>query len=224
MRQLSVTLLFSFMVLAATFAQKLPEWQNPDVVEVNREDPHATRFSFDTFDQAIEGEKNTSANYMTLNGPWKFHYSDNPAARPVDFYQTSFNDTEWDQIDVPSNWEMKGYGIPIYSNVPFEWTLSPNPPEIPTDHNPVGSYRRTFKVPAEWNDKQIYIHFGAVKSAFYLWVNGEKVGYSQGSKTPAEFNVTSYLAEGENQLAVEVYRWSDGSWLECQDFWRISGI
>ena len=224
MRQLSVTLLFCFMALATTFAQELPEWQNPDVVEVNREDPHATRFSFDTFDQAIEGVKNASSNYMTLNGPWKFHYSDNPASRPADFYQTSFNDTEWDQIDVPSNWEMKGYGIPIYSNVPFEWTLKPNPPEIPTDHNPVGSYRRTFNLPAEWNDKQIYIHFGAVKSAFYLWVNGEKVGYSQGSKTPAEFNITSYLAEGENQVAVEVYRWSDGSWLECQDFWRISGI
>jgi len=224
MRQLSVTLLFCFMALATTFAQELPEWQNPDVVEVNREDPHATRFSFDTFDQAIEGEKNASANYMTLNGPWKFHYSDNPASRPADFYQTSFNDTEWDHIDVPSNWEMKGYGIPIYSNVPFEWTLKPNPPEIPTDHNPVGSYRRSFNLPAEWNDKQIYIHFGAVKSAFYLWVNGEKVGYSQGSKTPAEFNITSYLTEGENQVAVEVYRWSDGSWLECQDFWRISGI
>jgi len=222
MQRLSVTLLFCFAAIAATFAQDLPEWQNPDVMEVNREDPHATRLSFDSFDQAIEGEKNASANYMTLNGPWKFRYSDNPGARPVNFHQINFNDSDWDHIEVPSNWEIKGYGIPIYSNHPYEWTLKPNPPEIPTDNNPVGSYRRTFKLPAEWNDKQVYIHFGAVKSAFYLWVNGEKVGYSQGST--AEFNVTSFLMEGENQIAVEVYRWSDGSWLECQDFWRISGI
>jgi len=224
MQRFSVTVLFCFMAIAATFAQKLPEWQNPDVMEVNREDPHATKFSYDTFDQAIQGEKNASANYMTLNGPWKFRMSDNPDKRPVDFYKISFNDSEWDQIEVPSNWEIKGYGIPIYSNTPYEWTLKPNPPEIPTDNNPVGSYRRTFKLSADWNDKQVYIHFGAVKSAFYLWVNGEKVGYSQGSKTPAEFNITSYVTEGENQVAVEVYRWSDGSWLECQDFWRISGI
>ncbi|MCK4879549.1 MAG: DUF4981 domain-containing protein [Bacteroidales bacterium] len=224
MQRLSFVLLFALIAITTTSAQKLPEWQNPDVVEVNREDPHATRFSFDSFQQAMEGERHTSANYLTLNGTWRFRWSDNPDARPVDFYKTAFNDSGWDNIEVPSNWEMKGYGIPIYSNHPYEWTSRPNPPEIPTDHNPVGSYRRTFNLPAEWNVKQVYIHFGAVKSAFYLWVNGEKVGYSQGSKTPAEFNITSYLREGENQVAVEVYRWSDGSWLECQDFWRISGI
>jgi beta-galactosidase len=224
MQRLSICLLFCSMTIATTYAQKLPEWQDPDVVEVNREDPHATRISFNTFDQALVGEKNASDNYMTLNGPWKFHYSDNPGTRPVDFHKTGFNDSDWDQIEVPSNWELEGYGIPIYSNTPYEWTLNPNPPEIPTDHNPVGSYRRSFKLPEGWSGKQVYIHFGAVKSAFYLWVNGMKVGYSQGSKTPAEFNITSYLSDGENQLAVEVYRWSDGSWLECQDFWRISGI
>lgn len=216
--------MFCSMTISTAFAQKLPEWQDPDVVELNREDPHATRFSFDTYHQALEGKKNASDNYMTLNGPWKFHYSENPGMRPVDFYKTGFNDSDWDLIEVPSNWELEGYGYPIYSNTPFEWTLDPNPPEIPTDYNPVGSYRRTFNLPAGWNSKQVYIHFGAVKSAFYLWVNGRKVGYSQGSKTPAEFNITPYLSDGENQLAVEVYRWSDGSWLECQDFWRISGI
>ncbi len=224
MQRLSLTLLFCFMAITASFAQNLPEWQDPDVVEVNREDPHATRFSFGTFDQAMEGEKNVSGNFMTLNGTWKFQWSDNPGVRPQSFFETDFNDSDWDLIEVPSNWEMKGYGIPIYSNIPYEWTLSPNPPEIPTDHNPVGSYRKTFNLPADWDKKQVYVHFGAVKSAFYLWVNGEKVGYSQGSKTPAEFNLTSYLKNGENQIAVEVYRWSDGSWLECQDFWRISGI
>jgi len=223
MQRLSFTMLFC-IIAATVFSQNLPEWQNPDVVEVNREDPHATRFSFDSFEQAVAGEKNTSVNFLTLNGTWSFHYADNPDARPMDFYKTDFNDSDWDQIVVPSNWELLGYGIPIYSNIPYEWTLSPNPPEIPTDHNPVGSYRRNFVLPDGWGDKQVYIHFGAVKSAFYLWVNGEKVGYSQGSKTPAEFDITKYLKEGENQVALEVYRWSDGSWLECQDFWRISGI
>ncbi len=224
MHRLSLTLLFCFMAVATTYAQKLPEWQNPEVVEVNREDPHATRFSYDSFEKARGGEKVASANYLTLNGSWRFNWSSNPATRPADFYKTSYSDSQWDMIEVPSNWEMKGYGIPIYSNIAFEWTSKPNPPEVPTDYNPVGSYRRTFNLPAGWDEKEVYIHFGAVKSAFYLWVNGEKVGYSQGSKTPAEFNVSSYLKEGENLVAVEVYRWSDGSWLECQDFWRISGI
>jgi beta-galactosidase len=224
MQRILLTLLFCLMTVTTTFAQNLPEWQNPDVVEQNREDPHATRFSYESYKMAIEGSRKTSVNYLTLNGTWKFHWSRNPAARPEAFYKTSFNDSEWKTIEVPSNWEMKGYGIPIYSNIPYEWTTNPNPPEIPTEYNPVGSYRRTFNLPEGWNKKQVYIHFGAVKSAFYLWVNGKKVGYSQGSKTPAEFNVSSYLKEGTNQLAVEVYRWSDGSWLECQDFWRISGI
>ena len=223
MHRLSLTLLFCIVTTSA-FTQKLPEWQDPDVMQVNREDPHATRFSFDSFERAIEGKKSASANYMTLNGTWKFHWSDNPGVRPQDFHRTDFDDSRWDDIEVPSNWELKGYGYPIYSNIPYEWTLSPKPPEIPSDHNPVGSYRRSFSLPSQWAGKQVYIHFGAVKSAFYLWVNGRKVGYSQGSKTPAEFNITSYLDEGENLVAVEVYRWSDGSWLECQDFWRISGI
>lgn len=224
MKRIFVILFIGFIAMASTFSQKLPEWQNPNVVEVNREDPHTTRFSYDTFEQAIAGKRDNSANFQSLNGTWKFRWSDHPDARPMNFYKRTFNDSDWDDIEVPSNWEMKGYGIPIYSNIPFEWTSEPNPPEIPTDYNPVGSYRRSFNVPSEWKSKEVYIHFGAVKSAFYLWVNGEKVGYSQGSKTPAEFNITSYLDEGENQLSVEVYRWSDGSWLECQDFWRISGI
>ena len=212
------------VAMITAFSQDLPEWQDPDVMEVNREDPHATRISYDSFDQALVGDMHSSANFMTLNGTWKFHWSDNPGDRPADFYRNGFNVSDWDDIEVPSNWELKGYGYPIYSNIPYEWTMNPNPPEIPTDYNPVGSYRRTFKIPEGWGDKQVCIHFGAVKSAFYLWVNGEKVGYSQGSKTPAEFNITSYIVDGENQVAVEVYRWSDGSWLECQDFWRISGI
>jgi len=219
-----VCLLLGSALLPFTFSQSLPEWQDPDVVQINREEAHATRFFFESEELALGGDKQHSANFQSLNGTWKFHWSPNPASRPAEFFQPRFKDKKWDDIKVPSNWELKGYGIPIYTNIPYEWTTEPNPPEVPTEHNPVGSYRKKFSVPANWGDKEVYIHFGAVKSAFYIWVNGQKVGYSQGSKTPAEFNITSYLQKGENLVAVEIYRWSDGSWLECQDFWRLSGI
>jgi beta-galactosidase len=215
---------FAFVSCFAGISQALPEWQNPDIVQVNREKAHATRFSFESSTLAKAGDMQGSSNFISLNGAWKFNWSPNPASRPLDFYKPKFKDKKWDEIQVPSNWEMKGYGIPIYTNRPYEWTTDPKPPAVPTEHNPVGSYRKYFEVPGDWDGKEVFIHFGAVKSAFYLWVNGEKVGYSQGSKTPAEFNITSFVNEGRNLVAVEVYRWSDGSWLECQDFWRISGI
>lgn len=205
-------------------AQELPAWQDPEIVQVNREMPRATMFSFENSALALAGEKEASSNFLSLNGTWKFRYSENPADRPQDFYKPRFKTDEWDQIEVPGNWEFQGYGVPIYVNKIYEWTNDPNPPEVPVDHNPVGSYRRTFTLPGDWTGKEVFIHFGAVKSGFYLWINGEKVGYSQGSKTPAEFNITQYVQPGENVVAVEVYRWSDGAWLECQDFWRVSGI
>ncbi|PID92926.1 MAG: beta-galactosidase [Bacteroidetes bacterium] len=213
MKKTVVFLAAIMLVQMVVLCQKLPEWQDIDVVEVNRELPRSTRFG---------DEVNSSI--LSLNGKWKFQFSQGLANRPVDFYVPGYNDRDWDEIEVPANWEMKGYGTPIYTNVVYEWTLKPNPPEIPVEDNEVGSYRKEVVLPAGWNGKQIFIHFGAVKSAFYLWVNGEKVGYSQGSKTPAEFNITSYVKPGKNLIAVEVYRWSDGAWLECQDFWRISGI
>lgn len=217
-------MIFTLISGLASFSQSLPEWQDPDIVQINREEPHATLFSFSDFETAFVGEERASGNVMSLNGLWKFYYSPNPASRPADFYKTSFNSRKWDDIRVPSNWELEGYGIPIYVNSDYEWTKHPNPPEVPEDENPVGSFITDFRIPPSWDGKQVFIHFGAVKSAFYLWVNGENVGYSQGSKTPAEFNITPYIKKGRNKLAVEVYRWSDGSWLECQDFWRISGI
>ena len=224
LQRTSFILLLSLFWAPITFSQSLPEWQDPDIVQVNREDPHATRFSYESREMALAGDMQGSSNFQSLNGAWKFHWSPNPHSRPVDFYEPKFKDKKWGEIQVPSNWELKGYGIPIYSNIPYEWTSDPRPPAVPTEHNPVGSYRKTFQVPGHWDGKEVYIHFGAVKSAFYLWVNGVKAGYSQGSKTPAEFNITNFLKEGPNLVAVEVYRWSDGSWLECQDFWRISGI
>ncbi|MEX2371137.1 MAG: glycoside hydrolase family 2 TIM barrel-domain containing protein [Bacteroidales bacterium] len=205
-------------------AQEMPAWQDPEIVQINRMMPGATMFSFENGTVALQGQKEASANFISLNGTWKFHYADSPAERPVDFYKKNYRVRRWNEITVPGNWEFQGFGVPIYVNIPYEWTSEPNPPEVPVAHNPVGSYRRDFSIPGTWNNKQVYIHFGAVKSAFYIWINGEKVGYSQGSKTPATFNITEYVKPGNNTVAVEVYRWSDGSWLECQDFWRVSGI
>ena len=148
-----------------------------------------------------------------------------PELRPLDFYKNNFSTDKWNDIKVPSNWEVEGYGIPIYTNTEYPFnTTNPNPPDIPDGYNPVGSYKRSFEISEKWNGKEIIVHFGAVKSAFYIWGNGKKVGYSQGSKLPAEFNITDFVKSGKNTIALEVYRWSDGSYLECQDFWRISGI
>jgi len=212
------------MAFASSFAQQKPEWNDPSVVQVNKENPHATLFPFENKALALAVDRTKSSNFLLLNGEWFFHYSDNPAQRPAEFYKQDFDVSGWDKIAVPSNWELKGYGIPIYVNTTYEFAPNPSPPDVPTEHNPVGSYKRSFTLPENFEGKEIFIHLGAVKSAFYIWINGQKVGYSQDSKTPAEFNLTSYLQPGENSIALEVYRWSDGAWLECQDFWRISGI
>jgi beta-galactosidase len=202
--------------------QELPDWENPSVLEINKEAPHATLFPFESKELAAAGKKEDSEFFHLLNGEWRFNWVRSPGERPQDFYREDFDDSGWDYIPVPSNWEVQGYGVPIYLNHPYPFEK--NPPFIHHDYNPVGSYRTTFEVSEGWDGREIFLHFGAVKSAMYLWVNGERVGYSQGAKLPAEFNVTEYVRSGENTLALEVYRWSDGSYLECQDFWRISGI
>jgi len=199
-----------------------PDWENPEVVGINKEPGHCTLIPYLDIGTALKADRKASRFYKSLNGNWKFHWVSKPADRPRDFYKPSYDVNTWDQISVPSNWQMHGYGIPIYLNVPYPFP--PNPPYIPHDYNPVGSYRRQFTISDEWENRQIFLHFDGVKSAFYLWVNGRKVGYSQDSMTPAEFNITQYLKSGENTLAVEVYRWSDGSYLEDQDMWRLSGI
>jgi len=199
-----------------------PDWENPDVVGINKEPGHCTLVPYPDIETAIKADRKASGFYKSLNGNWKFHWVSKPADRPLNFYESSYDVSAWDEIPVPSNWQMHGYGIPIYLNVPYPFP--PNPPYIPHDYNPVGSYRRGFTISEEWTNRQIFLHFDGVKSAFYVWVNGQKVGYSQDSMTPAEFNITQYLKSGENILAVEVYRWSDGSYLEDQDMWRLSGI
>jgi beta-galactosidase len=218
--------LFTFIVnFTPVSAQEVPDWENPKVFEINKEAPHATFFPFESKELALTNNKNNSKYYQLLNGNWKFNWVRKPTDRPMQFHKTDFDDSGWGTIPVPGNWEVNGFGIPIYVNQPNEFKpKNPNPPDIPDDYNPVGSYRKSFYIPGNWSDRQVFLHFGAVKSAFYLWINGEKVGYSQGSKLPAEFDITQYVKPGQNQLALEVYRWCDGSYLEAQDFWRISGI
>ncbi|MDM5199434.1 glycoside hydrolase family 2 TIM barrel-domain containing protein [Fictibacillus enclensis] len=207
--------------------QENPEWNNnPETFQVNREPAHATLMPYKNVQSALKGERSKSSYYQSLNGKWNFHWSKNPAERPEDFYKEDYNIKDWDKIDVPSNWQLKGYDYPIYTNITYPWTgyEKPIPPSAPTIYNPVGSYKRSFTVPNNWNGQPVHISFQGVESAFYVWVNGKKVGYSEDSYTPAEFDITKYLKPGKNSIAVEVYRWSDGSWLEDQDFIRLSGI
>lgn len=220
------------LVVSGLCAQQ-HDWENEQVIGINKEQGHSTYVPFATIQQALSDYAEDSPYYECLNGTWKFNWSKSPDLRPLSFYKTDFDVSYWDDIDVPSDWQMKGYGKPIYTNAKYPFVK--NPPyvmsgEVPADWtknefpNPVGSYRRSFKIPDNWDGKKIYLHFAGVQSAMYVWVNGKKVGYSQGSMTPAEFDVTPYVNKGENTVAVEVYRWSDGSYLEDQDFFRLSGI
>lgn len=228
------------------FTEKEPlDWENPEVFNINRENPHATFISFNDEQTALEAIKKNSPNYISLDGKWKFNFSNTPDARPFWFFKNDYDTRDWKEIDVPSNWQMKGYDVPVYTNIPFPFVLyrkiygvrdekyneknsgrpeKIEPPYVTHDWNPVGSYKRNFTIPDEWKNKDVFLTFGAVSSAFYVWVNEELVGYSEDSKMPAEFNITKFLKKGDNSLAVEVYRWSDGSYLEDQDFWRLSGI
>ncbi|MDA3930107.1 MAG: DUF4981 domain-containing protein [Prolixibacteraceae bacterium] len=203
---------------------KQHDWENPEMIGQNKEKPHATF--------VLTSEKRNNPNVVSLNGVWKFNWSKNPDSRPIDFYKIDFDAISWDNIVVPGNWQMQGFGLPIYTNIPYPFKrdaplVTSEPPKYFSafeNRNPVGSYCTTFDVTENWNNKLVFLNFAGVKSAMYVWVNGKKVGYSQGSMTPAEFDITSFIQPGENKLAVEVYRWSDGSYLEDQDMWRLSGI
>ncbi|MFB3163826.1 glycoside hydrolase family 2 TIM barrel-domain containing protein [Neobacillus sp. 179-J 1A1 HS] len=204
-----------------------PEWNNnPEIFQLNRQNAHATLMPYETLEEALQGNRNASSYYCCLNGDWKFHFSENPDKRIRQFYETDYDDVSWNEIKVPSHWQLQGYDYPQYTNITYPWVGKEDlkPPFAPTNYNPVGQYRTSFTVPKGWEGQPVYLHFEGVESAFYVWVNGELVGYSEDTFTPAEFDVTPYLIDGENQLAVEVYRWCDSSWLEDQDFWRLSGI
>ena len=209
-------------ILSASAQAQPAEITNPEVFAINKEAPRASGMVYPDEAMALENIYDSSPFYKLLSGTWKFHWSPNPGQRPEDFYQESYHVEHWDDISVPSNWELEGYGTPIYTNVKYPFPAQP--PYIPEDDNPVGSYRRNFDIPQTWNNRKVVLHFEAGTSGMFVWVNGQKVGYSQVTKSPVEFDISSYVRAGENTLAVEVYRWTDGSYLEDQDFWRLSGI
>lgn len=226
MKKHLITGLFAALALTAN-AQSFKEWLDPEVNAVNRAPMHANYFAYESADAAMKGEKAKSANYMTLNGTWKFFWVPNADQRPIDFWKVGFNDKGWNDMQVPAVWELNGYGDPIYVNTGYAWRnqFQNNPPEVPTQNNHVGSYRREILVPADWKGKDIIAHFGSVTSNMYLWVNGRYVGYSEDSKLEAEFDLTPYLKPGqENLIAFQVFRWCDGTYLEDQDFFRFSGV
>ncbi|MGL1887952.1 MAG: DUF4981 domain-containing protein [Reichenbachiella sp.] len=218
-----IIFVIAIMSTVTCVGQAVPNWENPELFQINRAPAHADFYRYKDEISAIAGQRYyDSPLYQSLNGKWKFNWVKKPADRPIDFYKSDFNTSNWDDIEVPSNWEMKGYGIPIYTNI--KYVFPANPPFVNHEYNPVGSYKREFEVSQDWEGKDIYVHFGGVRSAMYLWVNGQFVGYNEGSKTPAEFDLTKYLKKGKNTIAVEVYRWADASYMEDQDFWRLSGI
>ncbi|MDQ2985583.1 MAG: DUF4981 domain-containing protein, partial [Armatimonadota bacterium] len=214
--------LISLFVLMSIPQQPLPDWENPQVIGINKVAPRADSVPFPSLETALRGNRESSPYWKSLNGDWKFNWVGKPADRPEDFYRTDFDDSKWKSIAVPACWEMKGYGIPIYTNI--RYPHGANPPFIPHEYNPVGSYRTVIQVPKAWDGRRTVIRFAGVYSAFYLWVNGKKVGYSEDSKGPAEFDLTEFVTSGDNLLAVEVYRWCDGSYLEDQDMFRFGGI
>lgn len=225
MRKIFLTVLVGISSLSIHASGVLKEWEDNQVTGINREDGRATFWYYPTREAALTGGYYHCPSNISLNGKWKFSFATCPDERKADFYQPAFDVSGWDEIQVPGSWPLQGYDKAIYLNHPYEFAVkNPYPPRVRHDWNPVGSFRRTFTVPHEWKDKRVVLHFGAVKSAFYVWVNGRKVGYSQDSKMQAEFDITSCLQPGENVLAVEVYRFSIGSYLECQDFWRLAGI
>ena len=217
-------------VFASAQKQPLPEWQSQYAVGLNKLAPHTYVWPYaNASDIEKPGGYEQSPYYMSLNGKWKFHWVKNPDNRPKDFYQPSYYTGGWADINVPGNWERQGYGTAIYVNETYEFddrmfNFKKNPPLVPHAENEVGSYRRTFKVPADWKGRRVVLCCEGVISFYYVWVNGKLLGYNQGSKTAAEWDITEVLTEGENVVALEVYRWSSGAYLECQDMWRLSGI
>ncbi len=217
---------------ARSAAEPLKDWQNPRLTGVNNQKPHATMVicpdigTAKKIKYAENSQRVKSPWYRSLNGEWKYHYSSNHLARIPNFWLPDFDDRGWKTIPVPSNVEQHGYGIPIYVNITYPWPLPWEPPYIPENdpNNTVNSYRKTFKVPEKWDGRRTFVTFDGVNSFFYLWINGQKVGMGKDSRTPVEFDITSYLKPGENLIAVENFRWCDGSYLEDQDFWRMSGI
>ena len=226
-------LLTSSALLALPLACAAEEpWQDPAVFEINRLPIRAQTWPCPDVESASLSTYEQAPGLQCLNGPWAFRFSPDPASRPEAFFKPGFDASAWESIPVPSCWELHGHGTPLYVN--YTYPFKADPPRVMgepskgfttfAERNPVGSYRRAFTVPAEWSGRRTILHFGGVSSAYFVWVNGERAGYAEDARLPSEFDVTSLVKSGENLLAVEVYKYSDGSYLEDQDFWRLSGI
>lgn len=233
MATIKIKVLLGAAVMACTYAigQKAqvvdqlmtPPWQDPQISGINRLPARATSYSYATVDEAVGRDFKSSSRYKSLNGDWKFSWAPVPENAPVGFQNPEYDTANWNTIPVPANWELHGYGTAIYSNIDYPF-VPVDPPFTPKDDNPTGSYKTTFEVDEDWQDMQVTLTFGGVSSAYYVWVNGELLGYSEDTQLPTHFDITPYLKEGKNDLAVQVYRWSDGVYLEDQDHWRLSGI
>lgn len=221
-KKVRILALLYFICIKTVFAQDNQEWKNYKIFQINAEQPRASFMVYNSGKEALKQAYLPNPNYQLLSGNWSFKWSRNPSERPVNFFQNSFNTTNWKTIKVPADWQMEGYDEAYYTNVSYPFAA--NFPGVPEEFNPVGSYKRTFNINPNWKGQRIMLHFKGVNSAFYVWVNGKKVGYSEDSKTPAEFDITTFVKPGQNDVAVEVYRWNAGSWLEDQDMWRFSGI
>lgn len=225
--------LFAALVAASFLPQAakgqvptMTEWHDMQVNELQRLPLHTSFFAYENETLALQSDMTASRRYLSLDGQWKFLWSEHADQRPQDFYRTDFDDSEWARMTVPGLWELNGYGDPVYVNIGFAWRghFENNPPEVPVKDNHVGSYRRSIDIPSDWDGQQVIAHFGAVTSCIYLWVNGKFAGYAEDSKVAAEFDITPYLRKGRNLLAFQVFRWSDGSYCEDQDCWRLSGV
>ena len=209
-----------------TVQPSFTEWHDMSVNNVGRFPSHTSFFAYESSAAAMKGDRNASSNYLSLEGDWQFHWVANADQRPTDFFRTDFDDSSWKKMRVPGICELNGYGDPEYVNIGFAWRghFKDNPPEVPVKDNHVGSYRRTVHIPDSWDGRQVIAHFGSVTSNMYLWVNGQYVGYAEDSKSAMEFDLTPYLKKGDNLIAFQTFRWSDGSYDEDQDFWRLSGV
>lgn len=214
--------LISALLCTSAFAQEAPNWENPKVFAVNKEAPRATSIPYPSVDLASKDKQSSSPYFMSLDGMWKFHWVPKVAEIPVGFYQESYDISKWVDMPVPGNWEFNGYGIPIYVSAGFGFRATP--PHIDREDSPVGAYRHEFSLPDSWDGRKVFIHFEGGTNAMYVWINGQEVGYTENSKSPAEFDITPYLRKGKNTLACQVHKYSDGSYLEDQDMWRMGGI
>lgn len=219
---MKLNLILAFLLVAVMATSQTRDWENPEVFAINKEKPRATFLPYPDAKLAAQDDYSASPYFMSLDGTWKFHWVAKPSEAPADFYKENYDVSKWTDMPVPGNWEFNGFGIPIYTNVIYPFPT--NPPYVNENDNPVGSYKHQFDLPQTWDGRKVFIHFEGGTTAMYLWINGQKVGYTENAKSPAEFDITPYVRKGKNTLACQVYKYSDGSYIEDQDMWRLGGI